>query len=134
MLKDIEVEQVNNVGIAVVREKSEEGETIYNVYLINKKDHPIEGVLVSSKGYGEINGEKRSTSVLRHFLETVDKKSFKLIEPIVEDVFNLTNEYWISFYEDKKLLDKKFRIVPETIREDNFIEIPFIEKPGVLII
>lgn len=134
MLKDIEVEQVNNVGVAVVKEANEEGETIYNVYLINKKDHVLEGVLVSSKGYGEIDGEKRNTSVLRHFLDSVDKHSYKLIEPIVEDVFNLTNEYWVSFYQYKKLLDKKFRIVPETIREDNFIEIPYIGKPGILII
>jgi hypothetical protein len=58
MIKDIPELIVENVAIAVVREKNELDETVWNSYLINLKDQKIEGVLVTSTGYGELNEEK----------------------------------------------------------------------------
>jgi len=134
MKKDIESPTVTEVGVAILEEKNELGEQVWNSYLINLKDHTIEGVLVSSKGYGELNGEKRETSMLRHFLDEVPAESFKKIEPLTEDVFALSNEYWVSFFEEGKMYDKKYIFVAEAIREENFTDIPFIKKKGVLIV
>jgi len=134
MLKDIEIEPVKDVGVAVVKEKNAEGEDIFNVYLINNKSEDITGVLVSSKGYGEIEGEKRSSSALRHFLDTVEGPGYKIIEPIVEEVFNLTNEYWVSFFHDNKMLDKKFLFVPGSVDESNFVTVPVLGKKGIIIL
>lgn len=133
MKKDIEFPAVTDVAVAIITEKNELNQDEWNVYLINLKDQPIEGVLVSSRGYGEVNQEKRKTSELRHFLNVVGKKSFAKIEPIVEDVFGLNNEYWVSFYLGEKMYDKKFIFLPETISEKNLISIPIINKKGVLI-
>lgn len=133
MKKDIEFPSVTDVAVAIVTEKNELNQDEWNVYLLNFKNQAIEGVLVSSRGYGEVNQEKRKTSELRHFLNVVDKKSFAKIEPIVEDVFGLNNEYWVSFYLDQKMYDKKFIFLPETITEKNLISIPIINKKGVLI-
>lgn len=133
MKKDIEFPKVTDVAVAIVTEKNELNQDEWNVYLLNLKDEPIEGVLVSSRGYGELNEEKRNTSELRHFLNVVNKKSFAKIEPIIEEVFGLSNEYWVSFYLDKKMYDKKFIFLPETITKSNLISVPLINKKGVLI-
>lgn len=134
MKKDIEIPVVKDVAVAIVKETNELEQTEWNVYLVNLQENPIEGVLVSSRGYGEINREKRNTSELRHFLDVVEAKSFVKIEPIIEDVFPLNNEYWVSFYLDKKMYDKKYIFLAESIKEENLTKVPLINKKGVLIV
>jgi hypothetical protein len=133
MKKDILPPEVKNVAVAVVREQNDLGEMEWNVYLINLRAHDIEGVLVSSMGYGMYNNEEVKTSTLRHFLDVVKKKDFKKIEPIVETVFGLNNEFWVSFFVNHVMYDKKYIFLPETIKEDNFVLIPYINKKGVMI-
>lgn len=130
MINDIEFPEVKNVTVAVV--KDEEDENPWKVYLINKNQFPIENTLVSSKGYGEKEGEKQKTSILRHFLETVPANSSALIEPISPTVFHLNNEYWVSYYVGRDIYDKRFVFVPDTIHEDNLTFIKELDKEGVL--
>lgn len=132
MIKDIHQPEVTDIAIAIVQEEAEEGLGWF-VYLLNLKLVLIEGVLVSSKGYGEVNGESVKTSVLRHFLDEIGPNSFRKIEPIMEDVFVLSNEFWVSFYIDKVMYDKKFIFLPETIHHDYFTNIPLLNKRGVMI-
>jgi hypothetical protein len=134
MIKDIPELKVENVAIAIVREKNELDETVWNSYLLNLKDQKIEGVLVTSTGYGEVNEEKVRTSTLRHFLDEVEPKSFVKIEPIIEEVFGINNEYWLSFYFNKTMYDKRYVFLAESITEANFTTIPLINKKGVMII
>lgn len=133
MKKDIPNYSVEDIALAVVKEQSELNEVAWNVYLINLKKQPIEGVLVTSKGYGLINGEDVKTSTLRHFLDTVPPNSFSLIEPIMENIFGLNNEYWISFYQGKIMYDKKYIFLAESITDRNMRTIPIINKEGVMI-
>jgi hypothetical protein len=85
---------------------------VWYVYLINLKNEPIENVLITSKGYGEKNGEQVKTSVLSHMIPVVDSKGYKLIEPIDEQTFGLNNEYWLSYYIGQDIYDKKFIFLP----------------------
>ncbi|MDF2437821.1 MAG: hypothetical protein K0Q95_2197 [Bacteroidota bacterium] len=133
MKKDITPPEVKDIAVAVVQEQNDLAETIWNVYLINLKSNSIEGVLVSSMGYGSFNDEEVKTSTLRHFLDEVAAKDFKKIEPIMEAVFGLNNEFWVSFYENKVMYDKKYIFLPETIKEENFVLIPYLNKKGVMI-
>jgi CRISPR/Cas system-associated exonuclease Cas4 (RecB family) len=133
MKKDIVFPEVEDIAIAIVKEENELAQIEWNAYMINLKQKPIEGVLVTSKGYGEINGKKVLTSTLRHFLDVIEAKSYSKIEPVIEDVFGLNNEYWISFYLNKTIYDKKYIFLPESITEENLINIPLINKPGVMI-
>jgi hypothetical protein len=133
MLKDINEPKVEDVAMAVVREPDEDGGEGWFVYLLNLKDTPIENVLVSSRGYGELEGEARRTSEMRHFLDTLEPRSWARIERIVEDVFALSNQYWLSFYVGKKLFDKKYIFLAGSIDETNFTTIPLMEKRGVMI-
>lgn len=133
MKKDIIPPVVEDVAVAVVKEVNELNETEWNVYLINLQKGPIEGVLVTSKGYGTYNEEEVKTSVLRHFLDVVDSNDYKKIEPITENIFGLNNEFWVSFFANKIMYDKKYIFLPETIKEEHFTLIPIINKKGVMI-
>lgn len=136
MKEDIKIPKVENIAVAVVKELNEEKTTeIYNVYLINLKKNIIKNTLVSSKGYGrnEMTGEEIKTSVLRHFIGDLDGKSFVKIEPIIEEVFGINNEYWVSFFENNTLFDKKYIFLAESITDENMITVPIINKKGVMI-
>ncbi len=133
MLKDIIEPAFDGVGVAVVYEKNEEGHFVWNVYLINFNNEIITGVLVSSKGYGTINNEEIKTSVLRHMLNEIDSLDYGKIEPINEDLFVLNNEYWVSFYLDGKIYDRKFVFVANTIEKSRLAHINVIDKKGILI-
>lgn len=132
MKKDIHSPPVENVVLAVVLEE-ENGQNVWNVFLINLDIVPITNVIVTSRGYGEINGEKRSTSTLRHFYEKIPDLEFTRVEPIMENTFGLTNEYWVSFYIDGQVYDKKYVFLPESISEKNFTTIPLLNVEGVMI-
>ena len=124
---------VEDIAVAIVKEQNEKGKTEWNVYLLNLKKEEIEGVLVTSSGYGELHGEHRKTSTLRHFLDIVPGKTFMKIEPIMEDLFGMSNQYWVSFYLNKQIYDKKYVFLAESVREENFITVPLIKKKGVMI-
>lgn len=133
MKKDIDRPKVENVGIAIAKERGENLEWEWNAYIFNLRDDRITNVLVTSKGYGTLKGEKKSTSTLRHFIEEVNPLDCQKIEPVMPDVFELTNEYWVSFYADKKVFDKKFVFVNGSITESNMIDLPFLDCKGILI-
>jgi len=133
MKKDLPKNIVENVSIAIVMESATPEAKNWNVYVINLKDEAIQTVLVSSKGYGEKDGQQVKTSILRHSLGDVAPKDFVLVELIDEQVFGLTNEYWLSFYVKGEIYDKKFIFVPESIVESNLIRVPVLNKPGVMI-
>lgn len=133
MLKDIPDLKVEDIGIAIVNELNVENNTEWNVYILNLKKESIEDVLISSRGYGEINGEIKKSSTLRHYIEKIDSFTFSKIEPIIEDVFLLTNEYWVSFKWNGEIYDKKFIFFAGSICEINFTQIPLLNKKGVLI-
>ena len=58
---------------------------------------------------------------------------FPKIERIVEDVFPLNNQYWLSFYVGRSLHDKRYIFLPESIQEENFTTLPLMNKRGVMI-
>ena len=66
MIKDIPQLKVEDVAIAIVPRDGEDDE-LWDAFLVNLKEVPIANVLISSNGYGEVSGEKRKTTTLRHF-------------------------------------------------------------------
>ena len=135
MKEDISIPKVEDVSVAVVQELGEDDTVVYNVYLINEREDKLEKVLVTSKGYATVKktGEKVKTSTLRKSLGEVPKKSAQKIEPIMQDLFGLNNEYWVSFWIGNKMYDKKYIFLSETIKEEHFVDIPLLKKKGVLI-
>lgn len=133
MKKDLPENLVEDVAIAVVLMDETPEVKNWTVYLLNLKNTTIENVLISSKGYGEKDGKMVKTSVLRHFLGDIKSHSYAGIEAIDTAVFGLTNEYWLSYYIDGTIYDKKYIFLPESVVDENMIKIPLINKPGVMI-
>lgn len=129
MKKDIDFKPVENVFLTVAKEK--EGE-MWKVYLLNRNRETITNVMITSKGYGEKNGEKQETSILRHAIPHVEPGEFALIEPIDPGVFHLNNEYWVSFFIGKQIYDKKYIFVPDSIKDENLSYIKELNQNGIL--
>jgi len=134
MKADLPENKVEDIAVAVVLMSETPEVKNWNVYLINLKNESITNVLVTSKGYGEKDGIAVKTSLLRHSIGDVSQQSAAAIEAIDPQVFGLTNEYWVSFYLGKEIFDKKFIFLPESIVDSNFIKIPVLNQPGVMIV
>lgn len=134
MKKDIQTPKVEDIAIAAVPELNEETKAKeWNIYLINLKAETIENVLISSRGYGVVKEEQVKTSELRHFVEELPGYSYVKIEPIMEDLFAINNQYWVSFYIEKEIFDKKYVFLAESIQEKNLTTVPVMEEKGVLL-
>lgn len=134
MKKDIPNLKVEGLAIAIVP-RSDNGLTdeLWDTYILNLKEDAITSVIISSKGYGDIEGDKMKTTVLRHFFEEIPAASCVQIEPIQTKLFSLTNEYWVSFVYDGYMYDKKYVFVKGSIEETNFTSIPYLNRKGVMI-
>ena len=132
MKKDISIPKVKDVGVAIIREK-DKNEWVWRAYLLNLNNCMIKDVLVSTRGYGTINDKKKKTSSFSHYLGDIEKQSYKLIEHISEETFVLSNEFFVTFYINGVIHDKKYIFLPETIQKNNFTTIPILNQKGVLI-
>ncbi len=127
MKKDIDFVPVKDVHVAICKEIDG-----WRAYLLNRSLEKIENVMVTSRGYGESQSEKQKTSVLRHVIPYVESREFALIETIDESVFHLNNEYWVSYYIDGQVFDKKFIFLPDSIIEENLTTIAELDLQGIL--
>ena len=128
MKRDIEIPVVKDVYIALIHEWNEEFlSKDWNAYIINNRNTPIEMALIVSKGY---DGD-RKTSTMRHAIGVVGAKTYEKIELIQEDVLTLNNEFFVTYYADNKLYEKRFLFEKNSIHESNLITIPLIEKDGI---
>jgi len=125
--KDIDFSPVKDVHVAIG--KTEEG---WKVFIINRNQEKLENVMITSRGYGETKSEKQETSTLRHMIPYLEPGMHGLIEPIDESVFHLNNEYWVSYFINGKVYDKKFIFVPDSIIEDNLTYIQELDLKGIL--
>lgn len=128
------IPQIEGISVAITK-TSNSDDSEYGVYLLNLREDIIEGIIISSVGYGENvrTGEKIKTSVLRHTIELMLPNEAAKIEIIMPEVFGLYNEYWVSFWINDVLFDKKFVFEPNSILEEKMILIDAIGKKGILL-
>jgi hypothetical protein len=126
--KDIEIPVAKDVYVAIVREWNEEFlNKDWNAYIINSQKNPIELTMVVSKGYDN----DRKTSIMRHTIGDVAAKSYKKIEVIQDDVLALNNEFYVTYYSDNKLYEKRFLFEQNSVKESNLVTIPILDKDGI---
>jgi hypothetical protein len=129
MKKDIPFPPVENVLIAIAKD---DVDSFWKVYILNRNKFDLKDVFIRSKGYGILDGDEQKTSVLRHHFPVLASMEYALIEPIDPGVFHLNNEYWISYFVDGQIFDKKFIFVPDSITDSNLSFIPELNTQGVL--
>jgi hypothetical protein len=130
---DIDFKPVTGVKLAIAKEIVN-GLEEWGVYIINLNLIELNTVMVTSKGYGTIDGEEKNTSVLRHMIQELGPESIAKIEPIDPDLFVLNNEYWVSYYILDQIFDKKFVFKADTVKEMNMEFIPELGLEGILAI
>ena len=133
MKKEQLIKEITDVAIAVVPQVGETLEKEWNVFLINLKDKPLETVIVVMKGYGIIDQRGKETTTFRKIMGDVGPKEYIKIEPIMEELFQLENEYWVSFWCEGEMYDKRYIFQPFSIKEDNFTDVPLMDKKGVVL-
>lgn len=133
MKKDIHITEVTDVYIAAVLEKNEHNEDVWMVYLINDLGVMIEGVMVTSKGHDDLEGKKVRTAIMRHRIGNVPYKTAVKVELIDPQVFEIFNEYWVTFFQEGKLMEKKFTFGPYTIDQEFLEDIPVLPQKGILV-
>jgi len=127
--KDIEIPVAKDVFVAMIREWNEEFlNKDWNAYIINDRKTPIEMTMLVSKGYDQ----DRKSSTMRHGIGDMEPKSFRKIEVVQEDVLGLNNEFFVTFYADNKLYEKRFVFEKNTVTENNLVNIQLIDKEGIL--
>jgi hypothetical protein len=138
MKQDIPFDAVEGVAIAIVPDEEAtlgaDGAPTWTVYLLNHNNFSLENVLISSDGYGtQLTGETVRTSTLRYHFPLVGPHSATPVELIDPAVFHLTNQYWVSYYRDSKIFDKKFVFVPDSIVAANLSRLDLLNnRLGVL--
>ena len=131
MKKDIEIPIAKDVHVAIVHEWNEEFlAKEWNTYILNNRTTQIDMVLIVSKGYDE----ERKTSTMRHAIGVVEAKSFAKIEMLQEELFVLTNEFFVTYYADNKIYEKRFLFEKNSVNENVLSNIPLIEKEGIFAI
>ena len=133
MKNDIDFPKVEKVGVCAIPE-ADDGKVSWRVHIINLLDEDLTNILVSTRGYGKKEDDKVKTSELRHYFEDLKARSSRPIEVITPELVGLNNQYWVSFYIDKAIFDKKFIFLPDTLLEKNLIDIPVLNQKGILII
>lgn len=131
MKKDIDFAPATGVKLAIAKTETPTGDE-WNVYLINLNLIELNTVMVTSKGYGIVDGEKRQTSTLRHMIEELGAQCVAKVEPIDPQVFALTNEFWVSYYILDQIFDKKFIFTPGSFDPSHQGLIPEIGLEGIL--
>ncbi len=134
MKKDIEIPEVKNVHVAAVKDTTPGQEESWNVFVVNNRNEMIDTVMVTSKGYmTDKFGHETKTSVMRHKLGAVPAKTAVKIEPITPEVFQLNNEYWVTFFAENKLFEKKFIFGSDTIVPELEEDVPVLNVKGVVV-
>lgn len=129
MKKDIDIPVVKDIYVAAVLEFNEDYNTHdWNVYLINDGTSPIETVLIVTQGYDE----KDMTAPFRKTIKMVPAKGYAKIEFIEEGVFKLDNFFTTTYFIGNKMYDKRFELPRFSIKEDNAVLLPVMDKKGVL--
>ena len=134
MKKDIPELKVEDLALVIApRSDDAQHEELWETFLINLKEEAIQNVMISSWGYGELDGREMKTTTLRHFFEQISPLSVNPIEPILTKAFALTNEYWVSYTFEGQMYDKRYIFVVGSMEPTNFTPIPFLNRRGVMI-
>ena len=88
---------------------------------------------IRDRGKGQVDGEERQTATMRFYIENIEAKSWRKLEILLPEAFVLNNQYWVSFYEQGSIFDKKFVFAANTINDENMMPLPLLDKQGVIV-
>ena len=133
MKEGITFPEVQGVLLVIAR-MPVDGNFHWHTYIINTNDYHLSNLLMVSKGYSTSQVPKLDTSILRYFIELLKSNSYAIIETLDPAVFELFNEFGISYYYDQQTNNKSFVFTPGSIIDKHLVEIEALNLQGVLYI
>ena len=134
MRQDIDIPEVKEVFVAAVELTEENGDSNWWIYLINNTKSPLENILIQSRGYSDLESKGGTkTALLRKMIKVLPANSATKVEPLMTEVLGLFNEYWISFFQDGQMKDRKYIFGPHTISAALNEPLPIINQNGILV-
>ncbi len=124
MKKDIEIPEVKDVEIAIVKEDNDD----WSVYILNKKETDIEMVVIVSQGFSET----KTTSLFRRRIDKLPAKSSAKFELIQPELFALDNRFQVTFFENNTLYDKTYIFKKNTVKDGSLRMIKMLNKRGIV--
>lgn len=115
MKKDIIIPNAAGVGIAMVPDMDDKKQRIWSAYLVNQRESTLYNVFIQVSAKGELKGAERKTASVRFYVEELDPGKAKKIEIVLHQATKLSNQYWISFFDNDVLFDKKIVFEPGSI-------------------
>ncbi len=116
--------------MALVPEGTSEGKSKeWYAFLLNEGKTPIETVLIVSEGYDE----SRKTSRMRHSISVLPANSYAKIELVQEDVLALNNVFFVTYFADNKLYEKRFLFSRECLSPPQLVLVPLLKKDGIFV-
>ena len=77
--------------------------------------------------------EKRSTSTMRHKIETLPANSFAKVELMQEELLALNNHFKVTFFENNKMFEKEFILKKNSFKEGALRHIDLLNKRGIIL-
>ena len=134
MKKDILIPEVKDVYVAAVLITDDTGDQQWWIHLINDSTSQLENVMIQSRGYSDLDTNSgQKTATLRKVIQVLPAKSATKLEPIMPEVFHLFNEYWVTFFQEETLKDRKFIFGPYTIEATMKEDLPVLKDKGILV-
>jgi hypothetical protein len=115
MKKDIIIPNAAGVGIAMVPDMDDKKQRIWSAYLVNERESTLYNVFIQVSAKGELKGAERKTASVRFYVEELEPRKAKKIEIVLHQATKLSNQYWISFFDNEVLFDKKIVFEPGSI-------------------
>ena len=128
MRKDIEIPEAEKIFLAIAKE----GRNDWVSYLVNNYNRQLKDAMVVSQGHGIDSGKEVKTSTLRHFVGDVKAHGSSPIERIDPALFHLNHEFWVTFYMEGRIYDKKFFFEAGSLTKKNLSYIKELETKGII--
>lgn len=135
MREDLLGPKVEGISIALVELPLEGAAPEYVVYMLSNREDIIEGIIVTSTGYGTdpSTGQEIKTATLRKGIEVMLPAEAARIELMMPELFGINNEYWVSFWVNDVMYDKRFVFEVGSIDPKKFVDIPHLNAKGIIL-
>lgn len=135
MLRDIKFPVGYDVALGIVPEKKGLPTEWWRVHLINlNREEKLEWILVSIRAEGTINAQPKRTGTLRYCIERLQPATYVQLDTITPPVKMLENEYFITYWKDNILYERKLVIPAGFLCCDMMVgSIPVMECSGIFV-
>ena len=133
MKKDIIIPTVEGVHVVAFQEWNDDfQENSWYAYLVNDTDNLLEMATVVSRAYGLINDEERKTGAFRHAFAKVEPRTATKVELLENNVLQLNNEFMVAYFIGTTMFDKTFVLEANNFSDEAAVDLPVINKKGII--